>query len=128
MKCSSPGSMPTRTILLPAGIPPLAVKPARRRPARKASPTKTLHLVSRISRGDWSVGEAWPTTSRSGRLWNRRTKASRKRRFSINKKARIDELGTQSTIEDQTSDQNTLSKNKELAAEVKPGRQCRQRV
>src|SRR6266568_1991747 len=47
-----------------------------------------------------SAGEVWPTTRRSGRLRKSRTKASRRRRFSISKNARIDEAGTLSFIND----------------------------
>src|SRR5260370_37797362 len=99
--------MPTRIILHPSGIPPLAAKLLGRRSGRKESPTKMLHSDSKNPKGDSSEGEAWPTTSRSDRLRKRRTKASRKRRFSINKKARIGELGTPSVIVDLTSDRNT---------------------
>src|SRR2546423_15552564 len=53
-----------------------------------------------MPRGVSSAGEVWPTTRRSGRLRKSRTKASRRRRFSISKNARIDEAGALSFIND----------------------------
>src|SRR6267143_2404592 len=119
MNCPSSGSMPTRTILQVSRIPPLEVQLARKRLGRKESPTKTLHCDAIVPRGVSSVGEPWPTTSRSDRLRKRRTRASRKRRFSINKKARMDELRTQSVIIDLTSKENIPQKSQRNEAQVK---------
>src|SRR5260370_35609255 len=76
-----------------------------------------------MPRGVSSAGELWPTTIRSGRLRKRRAKASRIRRFSINKNARIDGLGAQSAIDDLTSVRNTRKKNDGIANERNPGHQ-----
>src|SRR6266480_1308638 len=59
-----------------------------------------------------SAEEVWPTTTRSGRLRKSRTKASRRRRFSISKNARIDKTGTQSFMDDISLEQGTLQKQR----------------
>src|SRR5678809_414542 len=99
MNRSSSEFIPMRMILKPACVPILVDRLAGRRPGTKESLTRTSQWVSSMPTDDSSEGELWPATTISGLLRKRRTKASRKRRFSISKKACMDETGAQSFID-----------------------------